>query len=121
MEGAAALVVALAGRPAAAYFTLTGGAADATLISVTSPLAIRSELHESMQAGGMASMKPVQQVALPAHGKVMFEPGGKHVMLFDVNPAIKPGSMILLVATFADGRRVQHNARAIAAGDPAPQ
>ncbi len=31
------------------YFTLHGGPADATLVSVTSDVSIRAEMHESMQ------------------------------------------------------------------------
>ncbi len=28
---------------------------------------------------------------IPAGGKVEFKPGGRHAMLFGMNPAIKPG------------------------------
>ena len=107
-------------HPAVAYFTLHGVAADATLVSVTSEVAIRAELHESMQKGNMASMKPIDHVALPAASKVVFAPGGKHVMLYDINPTIVPGRTVPLLFTFADGLRILYNAPAIAAGDPAP-
>ncbi|MFA6114340.1 MAG: copper chaperone PCu(A)C [Sphingomonas sp.] len=110
--------------PAAAYFTLHGGPADATLVSVTSDVSIRAEMHESMTsgslAGSMASMKPIQQVALPAGGEIAFAPGGKHVMLFDVNPGIKPGAPVPLLLTFADGQRVTYKATAVGAGEGAP-
>jgi len=87
---------------------------------VTSEVAIRAELHESMQKGNMASMKPIDHVALPAASKVVFAPGGKHVMLYDINPTIVPGRTVPLLFTFADGLRILYNAPAIAAGDPAP-
>lgn len=106
--------------PAAAYFTLYGGPADATLISVSSDVSIRAEMHESMKSGTMSSMKPIQQVALPAGSEIVFAPGGKHVMLFDVNPGIKPGAPVPLLFTFADGQRVTYKATAVGAGDPAP-
>ena len=106
-------------HPAVAYFTLHGGTVDATLIDVTTEVAIRTELHESMQHGNMASMKPLDHVALPAASKVVFAPGGKHVMLYDVNPAVVPGKTMPLVFTFADGLRIQYDAPVIAAGDPA--
>ncbi|CAN5545540.1 copper chaperone PCu(A)C [soil metagenome] len=114
-------LAAAPGRPAAAYFTLKGGPADATLISVTSPVVIRSEMHESMAHGTTMTMAPIQQVALPAKGEVRFAPGGKHVMLFDMNPAIKPGSIVSLVFTFADGLKIEYGAKSIAAGDPPPK
>lgn len=114
-------LAAVPGRPAAAYFTLHGGAAPATLISVRTPVAIKAEMHQSMQTGAMASMKPIARIALPAGGKVQFAPAGRHVMLFDVNPGIKPGRAVPLIFTFADGLRIQYDAPVIAAGDPAPK
>lgn len=108
-------------HPAVAYFTLHGGPADATLVSVTSPAVIKTELHESMTSGSTASMAPVRTVTLPAGGKVDFAPGGKHVMLYDVNPSIKVGDTLPLVFTFSDNLRIQIDAPVIAAGAPAPK
>ncbi|WCM28113.1 copper chaperone PCu(A)C [Sphingomonas sp. QA11] len=106
--------------PAAAYFTLHGGPADATLISVSSDVSIRAEMHESMKSGSMSSMKPIEQVRVPAGDKIIFAPGGKHVMLFDVNPGIKSGAPVPLLFTFADGQRITYKATAVGAGDAAP-
>lgn len=114
-------LAAVPGRPAAAYFTLHGGATDTTLLTVTTPVAIRSELHETMQQGAAMSMRPVGRIALPAGSEVAFAPGGKHVMLFDVNPGIKPGSSLTLRFTFANGLELEYPARAIAAGDAPPR
>ncbi len=114
-------LAAVKGNPAVAYFTLHGGKADNVLLSVTSPVVIKTELHESMSAGGMASMAPIKSVPLPADAKVAFQPGGKHVMLFDVNPSVKPGDTMPLVFTFADNLRIQIDAPVVAAGAPAPK
>ncbi|MES2753914.1 MAG: copper chaperone PCu(A)C [Pseudomonadota bacterium] len=114
-------LAAAPGRPAAAYFTLHGGATDATLLSVTSPVAIRTELHESMKQGAAMTMRPLQQVALPAGQTVTFAPGGKHLMVFDVNPVVKPGGGAQLEFTFADGLRLQYTVKAVGAGDPPPK
>ena len=111
---------AVQGHPAVAYFTLHGGETDATLISVSSDVAIRTEVHESMQAGSVSSMKPLDHLALPAAAKIVFKPGGMHVMLFDVNPVIVPGRTLPLLFTFADGLRIEYAATVIAAGAPAP-
>ena len=108
------------GRPAAAYFTLHGGATDATLISVSSEVAIKAEIHETGRSGNMSSMKPIGQLPLPAGSDLVFAPGGKHVMLFDVNPRIKPSALAPLLFTFADGRRVVYKATVIGAGDAPP-
>ena len=112
---------AVKGNPAAAYFTLHGGQADTTLISVGSTVAIRAEMHQSMKSGSMAGMKPLGQVAVPAAATIAFAPGGRHVMLFDMNPGIKKGSIVPLVFQFANGVRFERKAIAIAAGDPPPE
>ncbi|HVF95598.1 MAG TPA: copper chaperone PCu(A)C, partial [Sphingomonas sp.] len=73
-----------------------------------------------MRRGNMASMMPLAKVEIPAKGVVKFEPGGRHVMFFDMNPGIKPGSTITLTLTFSDGTRILQDAGVIGAGDPAP-
>lgn len=112
---------AVPGRPGAAYFTLHGGPTDATLIAVHSEFAIKAEIHQSTMTGTMSAMKPIDRVALPAGGTIAFKPGGLHVMLFDINPAIKPGKTTTLDFTFADGSRYEYDAMVIAAGAPAPK
>jgi copper(I)-binding protein len=112
---------AVKGQPAAAYFTLHGSGKDNTLISVNTEYAIRSEMHESMKMGGMSSMKPVDHLALPADGTIEFKPGGRHLMLYDVNPEMVPGRTMALTFTFSDGTRLQYPALVIAAGDASPK
>lgn len=119
-------LAAVPGRPAAGYFVLHGGAGDATLVNVSTDVAVRTEMHEmKMTAGGgkpgMMSMNAVQQVPVPAAQAVKFAPGGLHVMLFDLNPSVKPGGKITFTFTFADGLRIQQDAAVLAAGDPAPK
>lgn len=122
VDGAWVRLAAAPGRPAGGYFTLHGGAIDRTLTGVRSPVARLVELHETMKMSGMGgmTMTPVGQVALPAGKSVAFAPGGKHLMLFDVATAIKPGDTIPLSFNFADGKALTVNATAIAAGDPPP-
>lgn len=108
-------------RPSAAYFTVHGGPTPAELISVRSSVAIRTEMHDMAMDGNVMKMRLIEgNVAVPAKGQVSFAPGGRHIMLFNVNPGIKPGSAVPFIFTFADGTRIQYNARAQAAGDPAP-
>lgn len=123
VDGAWVRLSAVPGGPAAAYFTLHGGARDATLVNVTSDVSVRSEMHESATgARGMTGMRPLSSVAVPAEATVAFSPGGRHVMLFNINPGIKPGGhRVRLTLTFADGRRLQRNATVLGAGDEAPE
>lgn len=110
---------AVAGRPAAAYFTLHGGPVDKTLIGVTTDVTLRSDMHESMRGG--QGMAPLKQVPVPAGSTITFAPGGRHVMLYGVNPIATPGSNVLLTLTFADGTRLTRTALVVGAGDPAPE
>ena len=109
---------AVKGRPGSAYFTLNGGAADNTLLQVTSPQVVRVELHESGMKGAMMTMKPLEGgVKVAAGGTVTFEPGGKHAMLFDINPAVKVGGKMALTFSYANGRTIAVDAEVKAAGD----
>lgn len=115
-------MAAVPNNPSAGYFTVRGGPEDAQLISVSSPVAIRSEMHETMAGHqGMASMQPVTSVPVPAGGVVKFEPGGRHVMFWNINPGIKPPKTMQLVFAFSNGERIEVAAPTIAAGDPAPK
>lgn len=107
-------------RPAAAYFTVHGGAANVVLLSISSDAAIKAEMHQSMSGGGMASMKPLDTLPVPARGTVQFAPGGRHLMLYDVNPGIVAGRRMKLTFVFSNGQRVDVYAPSVAAGAPVP-
>jgi copper(I)-binding protein len=87
---------------------------------VSSPDAKSASLHESMTMNGVSSMAPLTQIAAPAGGKITFAPGGKHVMLFGLKPAIAPGGAVRLHFAFADGKTLDASLPAVAASAPAP-
>jgi copper(I)-binding protein len=93
-------LAAVAGEPGAAYFRLTGGAEGTSLVSVSSPLVRRIELHESITGGGMASMKKLADVDFAYDGTIEFKPGGRHAMLFGIAPSVKPGGTLPLTFAF---------------------
>ena len=112
---------AVSGNPSAAYFTVNGGPVADRLMSVSSPLAIRAEMHDMKMAGGMMTMDAIKGgVALPAKGEIAFAPEGKHVMLFDVSPKVAVGGKMPLVLNFASGAKLETQAEVIAAGADAP-
>ena len=109
-------------NPSAAYFTIHGGPQDVSLIGVSTEVAIRSEMHETMSGmSGMASMKPVTNVQVPAGSEVKFEPGGKHLMLWNINPGLAPPKRIVLTFAFSNGEKLQANAPLVAAGQEPPK
>ena len=118
VDGAWVRLAATPKAPAAGYFTVHGGLKADRLLDVSSPVVIRTELHESMTAGNMASMKAIEAgVEVPAKGIVTFKPGGKHVMMFNVNPGIVPPRSLPMIFVFASGERIQVDAKVLLAGD----
>lgn len=107
---------AVAGAPAAAYFTLTGGRADDQLLRIDSAVVNKIELHESVMNGGVMTMRPLSQVPVPAGAKVEFARGGKHAMLFGIDGQITPGTAVPMLFTFASGTKIEVEAKSIAAG-----
>ena len=86
---------AVRGRPGAGYFTIRSSA-KTRLINVSSPRVKRMELHESMAAG----MAPLRDAEVGAGDSLEFAPGGRHAMLFDVDPALRIGDKVPLTFTF---------------------
>ena len=111
---------AVSGRPGAAYFTLKGGTTADTLLAVSTPAALRAELHETNRDQGRMAMRPAKDLALPAGGTLTFAPGGRHVMLFDMGANVKPGDKLPLSLSLASGKRLELQAQAVGAGDPPP-
>ena len=92
----------------AAYLTIEnrGTAAD-RLVEVIFGGANRVELHESfVDERGIASMRPVASVEVPAGGEARLEPGGLHVMLMGLTGRLSVGDSISTVLRFEiAGRR----------------
>ncbi len=92
--------------PAAGYFTIHGGEAPVKLLRVSTEGAQRIEMHESLMKDGMMTMEPVDSVDVPAKGEVKFAPGGKHLMIFSVNPAVVEAGKMTLTVLFSNGDRL---------------
>jgi len=108
------------GRPAAAYLAVPIRGDRGALISVTAPRAARVEMHESMHAGTMASMRPIARIPLRDGEMLAFSPGGRHLMLFGLDPAVRPGGQLRLVLNFEQGPPLPLDVAVIAAGGDAP-
>lgn len=112
---------AVAGQPAAAYFTIHSGGSDDKLIKIESTLAKRTDMHESMTGmHNMASMAPIDHVDVPAGATVSFAPGGNHAMVYGLDPVVVPGTAVPLRFGFASGKTAEAEAKSVAAGDSAP-
>lgn len=86
----------------AAYMVLrnAGSSAD-RLVAAASEVAERVELHTHMiDAEGVARMREVEAVEVPAGGEAAFQPGGLHVMLIGLREPLAEGSSFGLRLTF---------------------
>ncbi|MFT4027489.1 MAG: copper chaperone PCu(A)C [Novosphingobium sp.] len=105
---------AVAGNPAAAYFTLANGTKEAvSLAGASVEGATKAEMHET--ASG--SMTSITTLTMGAGSSVTFAPGGKHLMVFGVKKSIKPGDSAKLTLLLAGGKTVTAPLAIVAAGE----
>ncbi|MEM9256691.1 MAG: copper chaperone PCu(A)C [Pseudomonadota bacterium] len=84
----------------AAYMTLfNAGIEPARVISVTSDLAGRVEIHRSQHVDGYMRMEQLDDLTVPAGARVLLEPGGTHLMLLDVERMPAPGETVRICLT----------------------
>lgn len=70
------------GKMSAGYFALTNNTDDLiTISSVVSAQFESVEIHESLLENGVAKMRRIAELSIPARSTVTFERGGKHLML----------------------------------------
>ncbi|MDD9981932.1 MAG: copper chaperone PCu(A)C [Gammaproteobacteria bacterium] len=82
----------------AAYFRVeNGGSETVRIVSVSTPIADRAELHVHETDGGVRKMRHLHEVEVPAGGEVSFEPGGLHVMLIGLKPLVDGESFPLIL------------------------
>ena len=89
------------------YLTLTAEADD-RLMSVSSPIAGRAQIHESRMESNMMMMHQLRDgLPLPAGQAVELKPGGNHIMLLAVAEPLKAGDTVALTLTFASAPPIE--------------
>jgi periplasmic copper chaperone A len=99
VENAVITLPAVPGRPGAAYFTLRSNR-PARLTGIASPGVGRIELHESTMSGAMSTMAPLRNARLSPEAPLIFAPGGRHAMLYNIAPSVRAGQRVVLTFTF---------------------
>ena len=84
----------------AVYFIVANLDEADALVGVSADVEGRVEIHETVMLNGEAEMQPVDSVQIPGDSEVPFEPGGYHVMLFDLAEPLEIGDTIGLTLTF---------------------
>ena len=76
---------------------------DLTLETVTSPDVERIEVHTHLHDGDMMRMRRLDRLTVPAQSRVIFAPGGHHLMVFGAAAEV---DALTLVFGFADGTKL---------------
>lgn len=119
VEDAWVRLPAAKGQPGAAYFRLEGNIEGTRLTSITSPLIRRIEFHETVDRKGVSRMEKRKDVEFPSRGALVFEPGGRHAMLFGINRSVAAGGTVPLTFSFNTAPPVTVDAEVrTAAGEP---
>ncbi len=81
-----------AGRVGAVYLTLANhGSETDRLVAATTPVADRVELHTHLHENGVMRMRQVQAVEIAPGEPTLLQPGGLHIMLFDLKDRLQEG------------------------------
>lgn len=85
----------------AAYVTLANRTgSDDCLVSAATPAAEKVMVHESIEEDGVAKMRPLEIVTVPASGTLEMHPGGTHMMLMGLSEPLKEGDILPLTLVF---------------------
>ena len=106
---------------AAVYLTLdnSAGAAD-RLLSVSTDVAERPEVHTTVREGDVVRMRRTEPLDIGAGERIAFEPGGRHLMLMGLETPLVQGSRITVTLQFEKAGPVSFEAEVVAgdATDP---
>lgn len=110
-------------KVAGGYFTITNkGSTPDRLLSISSDISAKAELHEMGVKDGVMTMRPVTGgLEIPAGGTVALAPGSYHVMFMDLKQPPKEGEMFAATLTFEKAGTVTVKFAVQAIGSPAPQ
>jgi periplasmic copper chaperone A len=100
---------------AAVYLELTAWEAT-TLLSASTSVADRIEMHSSSEENGMMKMRRMEWVALEAGKPFRFEPGGAHLMLIGLHQPLVAGTPFDITLQFDRGYSMITNVRVVELG-----
>ena len=111
---------AMAGRNGVVYLTITAGRSGDRLIGVASPVAEKTELHESLMEQGVMKMRGVTALPIAPEQTVTLAPGGLHIMLLRLKQPLREGDSVPVTLTFEKAGLVSTKAAVAKAGAAAP-
>ncbi|MEM1195507.1 MAG: copper chaperone PCu(A)C [Pseudomonadota bacterium] len=115
----ARLVLApVSGNPAAIYFDVVyNGERGVSISGAEVEGAANSEVHATMEYNFETTMGESGPVALPGGEPQSFAPGGLHIMAFELDESVAPGSSVEVTLKISGGKTHIFEAPVKAAGD----
>lgn len=86
----------------AAYLVITGGSRADRLLGASTPRAAMTHLHEVVESEGVAKMRAIEAVPIPAGAKVTLAPKGTHIMLMGLDAPLVAGQSFPLTLRFGE-------------------
>ncbi len=85
----------------AAYMVVANsGEAPDALIAARCACAAKTDIHKTEDMRGMSTMVSAAPVVVPAHGQVVFQPGGYHIMLSGLKEPLRDGGQQAITLVF---------------------
>jgi len=101
VDGAWVRMVPVAQGVTAAYMVIENdGEDDLVLRSAQTPAAGVVEIHEMAYEADVMRMRMIEELKVPARGKVELKPGGLHLMLIDLVEPLEVGEELSLLLYF---------------------
>lgn len=75
----------------AAYMVIEGGGRADRLVGASSERADMVDLHDVIEADGVAKMRAIEALEIPARGRVELAPKGRHLMLMGLSAPLVAG------------------------------
>jgi copper(I)-binding protein len=95
---------AVAGNPGVAYFDITNETGDGiAIVAVDIAGAARAELHQTEMVGDEMRMGAIDRYVVSSAETVSFEPGGLHVMVYELADSVRSGETTEITLTFGNG------------------
>lgn len=90
---------------AAGFFILENPcAAPIVVVGVSSTAFGQVTMHETRVENGISRMHPLPRFTVSPGGRIVFAPGGRHLMLMSPRQALVPGRAVRVELRLGDGR-----------------
>lgn len=92
---------------AAVYLALSNNGTDTLVINhISAPVAEHIEVHRNLYEDGMMKMRPVNHLMINPGSRLLFTPGGYHLMVFGMANPLKSGDSFPITIEFEGGKSV---------------